>query len=49
MSRVKIAYYNIESMNESNPMLIFTGLALMIISQVILMGKELKEEQELTI
>ena len=49
MSQVKIAYYNIEFMNESNPMLIFTGLALMIISQVILMGKELKEEQELTI
>ena len=49
MSQVKIAYYNIEFMNESNPMLIFTGLALMIISQVILMGKELKVEQKLTI
>ncbi len=49
MSQVKIAYYNIEFVNESNPMLIFTGLALMIISQIILMGKDMKEEQELTI
>ena len=30
-------------------MYIFTGLGLMIISQIILMGKDLKEEQELTI
>ena len=30
-------------------MYILTGLALMIISQIILMGKDLKEEQELTI
>jgi hypothetical protein len=30
-------------------MYIITGLALMIISQIILKGKDLKEEQELTI
>jgi hypothetical protein len=35
--------------NECNSMFIFTGLALMIISQIILMGKDLKDEQELTI
>lgn len=49
LSQVKIAYYDIEFVNEANPMLIITGLALMIISQIILMGKDLKEEQELTI
>jgi hypothetical protein len=30
-------------------MYLLTGLGLMIISQIILMGKDLKEEQELTI
>lgn len=49
LSQIKIAYYDIYYVNETNSMLIITGLALMTISQVILMGKELKEEQELTI
>ena len=35
--------------NTANFMLLITGFALMIISQIILMGKDLKEEQELTI
>ena len=35
--------------NECNSMYLLTGLGLMIISQIILMGKDLKEEQELTI
>ena len=35
--------------NECNGMYILTGLALMMISQIILMGKDLKDEQELTI
>jgi hypothetical protein len=30
-------------------MYLITGLALMIISQIILMGKDLQEEQDLTI
>lgn len=44
-----IADYYIVFKNECNGMYILTGLALMIISQIILMGKDLKEEQDLTI
>lgn len=44
-----IADYYIVFQNECNGMYLLTGLALMIISQIILMGKDLKEEQELTI
>lgn len=44
-----IADYYIVFKNECNGMYILTGLALMIISQIILMGKDLKDEQELTI
>ena len=44
-----IADYYIVFKNECNGMYILTGLALMIISQIILMGKDLKEDQELTI
>ena len=46
---IYLADYFIVFRNESNNMYIITGLALMIISQIILMGKELKEEQELTV
>ena len=49
ISHVHIADYYIVFKNECNSMYIITGLALMIISQIILMGKDLKEEQELTI
>ena len=44
-----IADYYIVFKNECNGMYILTGLAMMMISQIILMGKDLKEEQELTI
>lgn len=44
-----IADYYIVFKNECNGMYILTGLALMMISQIILMGKDLKDEQELTI
>ena len=44
-----IADYYIVFKNECNGMYILTGLALMIISQIILMGKDSKDEQELTI
>lgn len=46
---IHIAGYNIVFRDSTNGMYFFTGLALMIISQIILMGKELKDEQELTI
>ncbi|MBR5053754.1 MAG: DUF2975 domain-containing protein [Bacteroidaceae bacterium] len=49
MEHIKLADYHIVFKNEVNSMFIITGLALMILSQVILMGKDLKEEQELTI
>ena len=44
-----IADYYIVFKNECNGMYILTGLALMIISQIILNCKDLKDEQELTI
>ena len=49
IQNMHIADYYIVFKNECNGMYILTGLALMIISQIILMGKDLKEEQDLTI
>lgn len=49
ISHIHLADHSIVFKNECNSMYIFTGLALMIISQIILMGKDLKDEQELTI
>ena len=49
IQHIHLANYSIVYHNDSNIMFVFTGLVLMIISQVILMGKELKEEQDLTI
>ena len=49
IQNMHIADYYIVFKNECNGMYILTGLALMIISQIILMGKDLKDEQELTI
>ena len=49
ISNIHLADHSIVFKNECNSMFILTGLGLMIISQIILMGKDLKEEQELTI
>ena len=49
IANIHLADHSIVFKNECNSMYIFTGLGLMIISQIILMGKDLKEEQELTI
>lgn len=49
INNLHIAGYYIVFKNECNSMFIITGLALMIVSQIILMGKELREEQDLTI
>ena len=49
IANIHLADHCIVFKNECNSMYIFTGLGLMIISQIILMGKDLKEEQELTI
>ena len=49
ISYIHLADHSIVFKNECNSTYIFTGLGLMIISQIILMGKDLKEEQELTI
>ncbi|MBO4718270.1 MAG: DUF2975 domain-containing protein [Prevotella sp.] len=46
---IQLADYFIVGKDEANDMYLLTGLALMIISQIILMGKDLKDEQELTI
>ena len=45
---VNMAYYDIKWFTP-NFICLIMGLALMIVSQIILMGKELQEEQELTI
>ena len=49
IANIHLADHSIVFKNECNSMYFFTGLGLMIISQIILMGKDLKEEQELTI
>ena len=49
IKNIELAEYNVVFQNNVNSMLIITGLALMIISQIILMGKDLKEDQDLTI
>jgi len=49
INHIQLTDYYIVYRNEANSMYILTGLALMIISQIILMGKDLKEEQDLTI
>ena len=49
INHIQLSDYYIVYKNEANSMYILTGLALMIISQIILMGKDLKEEQDLTI
>lgn len=49
MKNIHMADYNIEFYNDTNLMYIVMGPALIVISQIILMGKDLKDEQELTI
>ncbi len=44
-----IAYYHIAYHNETSSLVMILGFVLLIVSQVILMGKDLKDEQELTI
>ena len=46
---IQLADYYVVYENDTNSMYLLTGIGLMIISQIILMGKEMKEEQELTI
>ena len=49
ISTLHIAQYDIIFASSANEMFLIMGLVLMILSQIILMGKEIKEEQELTI
>lgn len=44
-----IAFHDIVFHNEASSLVMILGFVLMIVSQVILLGKDLKEEQELTI
>ena len=46
---VHLAYYEIIGTTYPTSVFIIIGLVLMIVSQIVLMGKDLKEEQELTI
>ena len=49
IQHIQLTDYYVVYKNDTNSMYIITGLALMVISQIILMGKDLKDEQELTI
>ena len=49
LKRVNISYLNISMDDSKIGYFVILGLILMIFSQIILMGKDLKEEQELTI
>ena len=49
IENIHIANYSIVFSNDTDFLYVLTGLGLMILSQIILMGKELKEENELTI
>lgn len=49
IDNIQMADYYIVFKNECDGMYILTGLGLMMISQIILMGRDMKEEQELTI
>lgn len=54
LKQIELADYYVTSFNSAiggagGGLWILTGLGLMIISQIILMGKDLKEEQDLTI
>lgn len=46
---IHLAYHSVVYKNESNIMFLIMGLSLMVVSQIILMGKDLKEENDLTI
>lgn len=48
-STIHVAQYNIVYHNEASIFLMILGFFLLIVSQIILLGKDLKEEQELTI
>ncbi len=49
IDNIQMADYYVVFKNECDGMYILTGLGLMMISQIILMGRDMKEEQELTI
>ena len=49
INHVMLAGYYIVFKNECNIMFLLTGIALLIISQIILMGKDLKEDVDLTV
>lgn len=48
-SQIHLAHHTIVFKNDCNSMYIIMGLTLMVISQIMLIAKDMKEEQELTI
>lgn len=46
---IDIAHYHIVFNNDIDPFILFMGLTLMTISQIVLIAKDIKEEQDLTI
>lgn len=49
IDHIHLAYHSVVYKNECNIMFLIMGLSLMVVSQIILMGKDLKEENDLTI
>lgn len=49
IEHVRMAHYDIIYQNDTNNMYIIMGLSLLIISEIILMGKDLKDEHDLTV
>lgn len=49
IEHVRMAHYDIVYHNDSNSMYLIMGLSLLIISEIVMMGKDLKDEHDLTV
>ena len=49
IEHVRLAEYDIVYQNDTNSMYLIMGLSLLLISAIVLMGKDLKEEHDLTV
>lgn len=49
IEHVRLAEYDIVYQNDTNSMYLIMGLSLLLISEIVLMGKDLKDEHDLTV
>jgi hypothetical protein len=49
IEHVRLAEYDIVYQNDTNSMYLIMGLSLLIISEIVMMGKDLKDEHDLTV